>query len=447
MPDNQYEYKPFKNLTDFEKALDSYLLRGENQTKHPWWAGGAFRDSPLIGSWPFPYEDPIVDSDRLYFEIMDIVKIEGFHPGIVDKLSPEAQKVYMGTVGPRLGRSYQEQYAKRLQDYATETGKAANQSYNNYLKWGEGERAEAWRRYEAELNRSLLPYQQYQTDLEQWRWEQEFAREGQQWQQQLQWAKDAAAGAQAQVRLAGRFGGGTSEPRRSEQELFEAARQEILGSLQGPRDWIQRWNVESKPNPYADIRDRTSSEKVAGAQENLKQAKELLKEFKDAEKAAASDPNRTLTFEEKQLGEVARQMMQTNAGIITRELGIDPAGDAGIDVGSSYSRFGGGTEIIGGRRRGSESALRPEPQPTTPETPSWLQALYPEMGANIEKMPVMPLSGQWMSRLSPSQLQGWAGYVDWAGEGQTPEQLLWQTQRQLPRTPRTAQRWTPARQR
>lgn len=99
-------------------------------------------------------------------------------------------------------------------------------------------------------------------------------------------------------------------------------------------------------------------------------------------------------------------------------------------------------------RRGRPSPAVPWEAPPTPGFLGELTGL--EAGQPLEARPTKFASGQLLQQLTPSQLQGVGGYVNWAagqvsGAPASFEDWLYGSQQLLPRTiPRGAVRWSPS---
>ena len=243
-------------------------------------------------------------------------------------------------------------------------------------------------------------------------------------QQRDQYIRGMGALSRVQSRL-----GDQGQPSVDKARIWENARREILAGLDEPIDWIQKWQVQKKKNPYIEEdKDMTPAERRLKWEEKFESAKNMKKIAKEMEDEAKSDPDRSLSFGEKQYIDLAKFTLDNARSNLM---------DAEYESVTGKSRW---AEPRGNKFHGYEvgkpSKDRP-PVPTTPETPDWLSNLYPSMGERIpesdkigSQFAPMALSGQWMDKMKPSELQGYMGYTKYAGE--SPEDLMWQTQSMLP---------------
>jgi hypothetical protein len=83
------------------------------------------------------------------------------------------------------------------------------------------------------------------------------------------------------------------------------------------------------------------------------------------------------------------------------------------------------------------------PRPKGIATPEWLAPYLTNPTPYLTKQELAPISGQAMTRISPTQLGQLKGYQDWTG--QNVSDWLHQSQLQLTNTPSIPNRWTPKR--
>ena len=237
---------------------------------------------------------------------------------------------------------------------------------------------------------------------------------------------------------------------------WENMRQQIIGQLSGDsRNWIQKYRAENIPNPYTppdtgDAGYQMVTERAGRAKEAWTTAKAIASE-------AARDPNRSLSPEEKQMVDKARDdWAAASANLLqvqhARNTGINQA-----EAGQPLSFQGTNPED----REWVKSAYMATPNPATmtvggqgaiqkyetPEIPSWLQEVSGLKGrVPTKKTAISRPSAQMWGTLTPTQQQQYAGLVDYAGT--TPYlDTLAQMQKELPQQPILGKRWQPARQR
>jgi len=198
--------------------------------------------------------------------------------------------------------------------------------------------------------------------------------------------------------------------RREEREsAFEEARQQILGTLTGPADWIQRWKAENAPNPY-------TAPELSEAEEAEDELGRVKSERARWSRIAANYPN----TQEGRIAEQAVQNAEKNIKFWERQV--------------SESSPGG----------------LPQPErPTAPPAPGWLPQFTSGQtaGQPITKQPVVTPSGQQWTKTPWSVREGLRGYTEFVGRKPYQEMLEEMAMMQT-RTPRGAgqTRWSPARQ-
>ncbi len=190
-------------------------------------------------------------------------------------------------------------------------------------------------------------------------------------------------------------------PRMKQAREFEEQRQQALGELSTPFDWIRRWQAQHKVNPF-----------------ELSEEEMLEEELTSAERAAAP------------FGQD-----------LTRPWNLAPGfEERAFDV---QQRLAGAQEDI---RHFQPDYTRP---PEFPATPKWLAPFTGiEAGQQISRAgETLTPSGQLWNRLLPSQRERFAGYLDWRG-GEGFADVQQRMASMLPRSPfgRRSQ-WTPSRQR
>ena len=116
------------------------------------------------------------------------------------------------------------------------------------------------------------------------------------------------------------------------------------------------------------------------------------------------------------------------------------------------ARLGGATAPIGGgweMGKGETLAPRPiiTPRPTTPPAPGWLPEYVPGevAGQPISKRVVPTPSGQQLTKMPWSQVEGLAGYAEFTG-GRPWRDILAHAELMLPKGRGYRTTWTPAKQ-
>lgn len=189
--------------------------------------------------------------------------------------------------------------------------------------------------------------------------------------------------------------------------IFERARQQLLGELTGPRDWIQRWQAEHRINPY----ERNRPGVFGALEERRERGPSMFGPTEQFGPGTLGAFRRGAAFQESVAG------LEARAGEVREKEA----------------------------RRGKEGELKRAPK--TPPAPPWLARMYPSItaGAPIQKMAVGAPSPQAWGGLTSAQKAGWAGFAEWGGG--VPEDLLTQMYRMAPQVPRRTRGWAPARQR
>lgn len=409
MPDG-YEYKKLSR-SEYEKALHALFgLRADEQ--------------------------PRGEIGRVIAQALQRYDIEGWSINL-----PYAMEATAG----RTATAWGTQYKGALEQHGIDVEKAQRQYYGDYLAYLRETRQQQqfgaqqqWQQYGAEMDRWRM-----QTQAQQQLWQNERARQG---------ALGEQYGMQAQRWGALTQGIGSEQAaiRNSEkQRIWESARQEMLSAIgDEPQDWIKRWQIENKPNPYsAKPNIEQAWEDVEAQRAQVKRwesmEKDVQKQFKDTKSPLWDDPDAPTSPEQWRSHMILRgakaardQLLEMEETLAEEQISAGKGGPL-----SKYFPESGGTPY--------ETTY--VPTDTTAPTPDWLKKLYPTMGARLpEKGEIgtefapMPLSAQWMQRALPSELAGYGGYVEYAG-GDI-EDILWQSQQMFPRQ-KAGPRWGAARQR
>ena len=203
--------------------------------------------------------------------------------------------------------------------------------------------------------------------------------------------------------------GDTETSRLQDQARWETMRQQLLGTLRGPSDWIAKWQLENKENPFAAF---------------------------SMERARANQA-RFIEGAEARVSQLQQELLETDP------LKPDPMGLSGIK--EKLTEMNSMMKTI-------ESAKTPiiQPKPTqvvNPPAPFWLQQFAPGQvtGQPITQERLAPISGQALTRTGPDVLAGLSGFAEFSGQSFT--DLLRKSEIMQPRTPRTGGRTTPIAQR
>jgi len=187
---------------------------------------------------------------------------------------------------------------------------------------------------------------------------------------------------------------------------FEKFRTELISEYSSARNWVKAWELQNKPNVYADrVADLNSP------------------------------------FVQQQAWQADLETLQSMSPTLI-EAGAFSEDQINKDIKAAQDNIKALDKLI-------EQTIPTQQQtanrPQTPPTPTWLtQFTGQAAGTPIQKtQQAAPPSGQSLTRLAPSQRQGLLGYYDWTG--QVAEDVVAQVPQM--NTPRTAYQWTPARQR
>jgi len=243
---------------------------------------------------------------------------------------------------------------------------------------------------------ALLPITQWEAQQRQ---QQQFQTGQGQWENAMRQAirassqRDESIGAQGSQDMA---------------NIYEQVKQEILSTLTQPSDWITRWELQNKPNPYT-----SQTGGAAIAQEKIEQLMEQESEI-GAKLGVVPETQWKGAPEYYQLKAVQAELEQLKG-----EWAEPPA--------PKQARVA-----------------------STPPAPAWLSRMVPSQirGQPITKTALAPPSGQSLTRLTPTESAGMAGYADWAG-GMSWNDLMNMTRMMQPQMPTGAGRtqWAAARQR
>jgi len=242
---------------------------------------------------------------------------------------------------------------------------------------------------------------------------------------------------------AGRGDQGASQDAIRKQNEFETMREQLLGEFTAPRDWIQRWIVQNRDNPYTvrpDIRTYTAQGTAAMESDSARQESQYWRGILDR-------------YDENPQG-IGNALGLTNEGILANIADADARASSLTTQSQTYPASGSPGSAMSYYNPTGEDMERwqaeatPVRKPATPPTPDWLHAFVPGLGANISRQTVPTPSGQQLTGLPWSQAEGLAGYADWAG-GRPWRDILDEAAMMQTRTPRGAggTKWKPQTQR
>lgn len=239
------------------------------------------------------------------------------------------------------------------------------------------QRQQLYREGQYRMQDAQARQQQFRTEQERWEWEKE------RWGQEMAWRREDVA---------------------AQRELEW---QKLLASLQGPQDWIKRWEVIREKTPYTE--------------EWLHPFPEIMSE-----------------------AERERMLQEVSAGLT--HLGEYGATGVGPPHGAPDPTW----LSMAGEAPGEFPTRTRVYKEEAPPAPAWLSKFVPGQttGETITKEWLRTPSAQQWAKTPWSQRAGLAGYATWAG-GRSMEDILSHMERGLPERPRGAgrERWIPARQR
>ncbi len=250
-------------------------------------------------------------------------------------------------------------------------------------------------------------------------------------------------------------------------EEWERMRQEIITQLSpSARNWIalspEVQNTLKASNPFIQQGGFAGGVPVQagvfeGVQQNMAEAVSGWKTATAIEKMAANDPNRSLSQNEQQLIQNAKDVyakasMDLVNAHAARAKGRDMAESGALPPGSATNiadeltmeaywatpKTSGPWAGTAGLQDGAE------PQPTTPEIPSWLSRVSGLTGRVPEtRVEVQRPSAQMWGKLLPTERDMYAGLVDWSG-AKTFESKMAQMLKEIPKESTLGGRWKPA---
>ena len=273
--------------------------------------------------------------------------------------------------------------------------------------------------------------------------------------EQLELEKSKFAWQQEQARL-DREAAGVETP-------FEKAQREawLAAQYAGEEDWITKWYMENAPD--TDIAPRsvepkpilTPGEEGYGG-EGVISVPQGVYEAATAADIPVGEPYYVQEGEEEEENAlvseydlILQSLQEAEAAEQLQDLGMygmTPEED--LARSAQIQAFGLDPNTL---FRYSSPQVMPPPI-GTPPAPSWLPEFVPglETGQAIFPSRAKLPSGQTLSRLTPSELAGLSGYVDWSsgktpGAWASPEDFMFETMRLLPTSvPRGTARWSPS---
>ena len=209
---------------------------------------------------------------------------------------------------------------------------------------------------------------------------------------------------------------------------FEDIRSQRMGQLTGDVNWIERAKVKAIANPFSPQPESVQrQDKFAKWTKESEKYEDLAKAYKKALTMDMAEP-----FTGETLDDDTKNRMQT---LVDYQKG-------------AKERAENLNQIIKAEAATGVSDSPRVRTPVGPETPSFLQSAFPQLGENIDITQPVSLgapSAQWWNRLLPSQQAKFTGLAGSLGT-QSPSDLLAQTRLSLPE-PRVVPRGRPARQR
>ena len=209
-----------------------------------------------------------------------------------------------------------------------------------------------------------------------------------------------------------------------------------MAQLEGPADWIKRWQMANDPNfnPMMAREQQqaamyTPQAQMAGLEQSLTSLWGQRSAILDK---ALADP-----FNPEVQQQTQEQLQGINKQIAVEQKTSQNVGEALAADLAFYEQHG--QSMYGAPNR---------PQ-LLPDVPKWLPEFVPTLqaGEEITKEPIVTPSGQQWGRTPGAQREGLRGYAEWTGR-RPYEDILQEMRSMLPRDPRGAgqQRFTPARQ-
>ncbi len=238
--------------------------------------------------------------------------------------------------------------------------------------------------------------------------------------------------------------------RQTKSQEFENIKRDVLSSAQAsPRDWIGMYKVKNTQNPYAPARPVNQLETIQQYTEEAKRLDAALKTAKELEKDATTDPNRSLSAQERQMIDTVKA-----AWANTRNVLLNAQIKYGQEVASGNLQTEGGwaaprtTGVNTFEEGGDPWSGTPKVVPSSmPAIPDWLQKASGLTG-NVpeQRTDILRPSGQSWNQLAPTQQSMYAGLADWSSTIPF-EDIMSSMQKQLPQNPSLGNRWSAARQR
>jgi hypothetical protein len=295
------------------------------------------------------------------------------------------------------------------------------------------------------VNGAMSPYEQAQVDL----------RNRELNNQQAQWGTDAirnqelqnkvninnaqTAQLQRMVGMSNDNGEAAAIAQRQQMaSTYEEWRNRLMSELQSsPRSWINYQELKAKPNPYA-----AQPELPEDAQKKwdtaLKNADADLADAKaafDAQAARVTDNATIVPSNEVQLS-----LDRFNQAVEYRNKVADAAkahSETWQPAKAESTGIGENMQVGGMEYNPANKPVQGVP------VPNWLPNYVPELNGQpvLTKNTVAPLSGQALTRITPTNMEMLKGYQDWTG--QNVNDWLQQTQIQMPNAANVAGRWTP----
>ena len=215
----------------------------------------------------------------------------------------------------------------------------------------------------------------------------------------------------------------------SRESDFEDYRQKMLGVLTGPQDWIERWSLQNAPNPYA----KKELDERQQIKADIKRVKESKAYWARIATDASPEAQEVAQFGMETADKNLKMFEKLNEKYVQGKELADRIRAEISETGVPQSLPGGqgGMPVHLQKQLAAEQAYK-----AALKTPDWL-APYTSgqiAGEPMGKENIPTPSAQMFRRLSPSKLQGLAGYTEWSG-GETLEDKIDRMTQMLPKNP------------
>jgi len=361
------------------------------------------------------------------------VETEGVH---------ERLPLYVESLAPRIAPEWMEQYGEKMAGWQEDVGKAFGKWQGDIGDWYKTKLgAEQWNVERAFQERQFAESQR-RWNIEDYQQRQSLAIEAE--RNRMAAVAGRAQGETNRLQAWAQGGGvgweGSQTPQN--EQMFERMRQQLLGNLTGPRNWVNRQRIEQAENPYTPQGIDWSTKQIA-LKEDVGRAKALEKQVANewlnmAKREVDAGPmvdNREL-YQVQQAYENAR----------TRREGLERQQ---AEVKQEASEAGSGRKVAAATGGGFDWYGEPDPYPAgwRPPEPTLPGDVTQFVKGGKYGKPVEILGYKDWQRAPWATKERVIGYGE--SLGQYPEQILEQVEarrRMLPKTPRAPSSWRAARQ-